>query len=101
MEGRDRPIDRLAKNVLLFGQQDEGEVDVSVGRRFIDDAFWIDGGDYAPCFSVGSGWSGCLLDRFMCKFMLRIVLPNCSFVSVATTVFIVMDRVLAMAMRLC
>lgn len=31
MEGRDRPIDRLAKNVLLFGQQDEGEVDVSGG----------------------------------------------------------------------
>lgn len=29
VEGRDRPIDRLAKNVLLFGQQDEGEVDVS------------------------------------------------------------------------
>lgn len=32
VEGRDRPIDRLAKNVLLFGQQDEGEADVSGGR---------------------------------------------------------------------
>lgn len=32
VEGRDRPIDRLAKNVLLFGQQDAGEVDVSGGR---------------------------------------------------------------------
>ena len=32
VEGRDRPIDRLAKNVLLFGQQDEGEVDVSAGK---------------------------------------------------------------------
>ncbi|CAM9269242.1 unnamed protein product [Scytosiphon promiscuus] len=30
VEGRDRPIDRLAKNVLLFGQQDEGEVDVGI-----------------------------------------------------------------------
>lgn len=28
VEGRDRPIDRLAKNVLLFGEQDEGEDDV-------------------------------------------------------------------------
>lgn len=28
MEGRDRPIDRLAKNILLFGEQDEGEEDV-------------------------------------------------------------------------
>eukprot|EP00903_Cladosiphon_okamuranus_P015664 g14466.t1 len=30
VEGRDRPIDRLAKNVLLFGQQDKGEVDVGI-----------------------------------------------------------------------
>ncbi|CAM9859257.1 unnamed protein product, partial [Hapterophycus canaliculatus] len=30
VEGRDRPIDRLAKNVLLFGQQDEGEADVGI-----------------------------------------------------------------------
>lgn len=29
VEGRDRPIDRLAKNVLLFGEQDAGEEDVS------------------------------------------------------------------------
>lgn len=41
VEGRDRPIDRLAKNVLLYGEQDQGEGDVSlesirkaVGCRF-------------------------------------------------------------------
>lgn len=30
MEGRDRPIDRLAKNVLLYGERDDGEDDVSI-----------------------------------------------------------------------
>eukprot|EP00904_Undaria_pinnatifida_P005010 jgi/Undpi1/1639/HiC_scaffold_11.g05029.m1 len=30
VEGRDRPIDRLAKNVLLFGEQDAGEEDVGI-----------------------------------------------------------------------
>lgn len=29
VEGRDRPIDRLAKNVILFGEQDQGEGEVS------------------------------------------------------------------------
>lgn len=29
VEGRDRPIDRLAKNVLLFGERGEGEDEVS------------------------------------------------------------------------
>ncbi|CAM9186514.1 unnamed protein product [Pylaiella littoralis] len=30
VEGRDRPIDRLAKNTLLYGEKDEGEVDVGI-----------------------------------------------------------------------
>lgn len=34
VEGRDRPIDRLAKNVLLFGEQDAGEEDVRCFSRF-------------------------------------------------------------------
>ncbi|CAM9983823.1 unnamed protein product [Ectocarpus sp. 12 AP-2014] len=30
VEGRDRPIDRLAKNVILFGEQDQGEGEVGI-----------------------------------------------------------------------
>ncbi|CAM9158107.1 unnamed protein product [Ascophyllum nodosum] len=30
VEGRDRPIDRLAKNVILFGEQDKGEEEVGI-----------------------------------------------------------------------
>lgn len=41
VEGRDRPIDRLAKNVLLFGQQDEGEADVSGGSATSRTSFYL------------------------------------------------------------